>query len=152
VGIFSIGKKKEFFTAQQQEQITEAIRQAERHTSGEVRLFVESKCAYVNPVDRAQEIFFHLKMENTKDRNAVLLYMALDDHQLALFADEGIYQRLGKDYWNEKVKVIISHFKKEDYTQGICTIVTDIGQALKEQFPYEADDKNELPDEIIFGK
>lgn len=144
-------KKKEFFTPEQQQQMVEAIRKAEKNTSGEVRVFIESKCSYVDPVDRAKEIFFSLKMENTKDRNAVLLYMAIDDRQLALFADEGIYQRVGSEYWNIKVRKIISAFTKDDYTGGICQVVEDIGHALKSEYPYASDDKNELPDEIIFG-
>jgi uncharacterized membrane protein len=146
------GKKREFFTAEQQKQMVHAIQEAERNTSGEVRVFVESRCKYVDPVDRAKEIFFNLKMDQTRDRNAVVFYIAIDDHQLALFADEGIYQRLGADYWNKEVKVIISDFSKDDILGGICRCVTDIGNALKEQFPYETSDKNELPDEIIFGK
>jgi uncharacterized membrane protein len=151
VGLFPFQKKKEYFTAEQQQQMVDAIQKAEKHTSGEVRVFIESKCKYVNSVDRAQEIFFNLKMEKTHDRNAVLLYLAMEDHQIALFADEGIYQRLGKEYWTTEVKKIIAAFRKDDYTTGICTVVTDIGNALKEQFPYETTDKNELPDEIIFG-
>ena len=132
--------------------MVDAIKEAERNTSGEVRVFVEAKCKYVNPVDRAEEIFFNLKMDQTKDRNAVLLYMAFDDHQLALFADEGIYQRLGKVYWEDAVKKIIAAFTKDDYTGGICMVIKDIGTALTEQFPYDdKGDKNELPDEIIFG-
>lgn len=144
-------KKREFFTAEQQRLMIESIQKAERNTSGEVRFFVESKCNFVDPVDRAHEVFFSLKMEETKDRNAVLLYMAMDDHQLALFADEGIYQRLGAQYWNDEVKKIISHFTKDDYTGGICHVIGDIGEALQKEFPYESGDKNELPDEIIFG-
>jgi uncharacterized membrane protein len=152
VGLFSFQKKKEFFTAEQQQQMVAAIQNAEKNTSGEVRVFVESKCKYVDAVDRAKEIFFSLKMEQTKDRNAVLLYLALDDHQLALFADEGIYQKLGAEYWNKEVRKIITAFTKNDYTGGICIVVNDIGEALKYHFPYETTDKNELPDEIIFGK
>ncbi len=144
-------KKREFFTAEQQRLMVEAIQNAEKNTSGEVRFFVESKCKFVDPVDRASEIFFSLKMEETKDRNAVLLYMAMDDHQLALFADEGIYQRLGRQYWNDEVKKIISHFTKDDYTGGICHVINDIGDALQKEIPYESSHKNELPDEIIFG-
>jgi uncharacterized membrane protein len=152
VGIFPFTKKKkQFFNAEQQQQMVAAIQQAENHTSGEVRVYVESKCSYVDPVDRAREIFFKLKMEATQDRNAVLLYLAMDDHQLALFADEGIYQRLGAEFWNIEAKKILSAFNKHDYTGGICEVVQDIGQALTEQFPYEKDDKNELPDDIIFG-
>ena len=151
MALFPSNKKREFFTPKQQQQMVDAIRNAEKNTSGEVRVFIESKCKYVDPVERAKEIFFSLKMENTKDRNAVLLYLALDDHQLALFADEGIYQRLGAEYWNVEVKKIISAFTKDNYTGGICLVVEDIGDALTAEFPYASDDKNELPDEIIFG-
>jgi uncharacterized membrane protein len=151
VALFSFSKKKEYFTPAQQQRMVEAIKEAEKNTSGEVRVFVESKCKFVDPVDRAKEIFFSLKMDDTKDRNAVLLYLALGDHQLALFADEGIYQRLGAEYWHAEVKKIIAAFTKNDYTGGICSVVEDIGEALKQQFPYERTDKNELPDEIIFG-
>jgi uncharacterized membrane protein len=152
MGLFSFGKKKQFFTPEQQAKMVEAIKEAERNTSGEVRVFVESRCEYVNPVDRAQEIFFNMQMEKTKDRNAVLLYMAIDDHQLALFADEGIYTRLGKEFWDAEVKKIISEIKKDHLVEGICEIVLDIGEALRQQFPYDREvDKNELPDEIIFG-
>ena len=151
MSLFSFSKKRSFFSPEQQQLIVEAIQKAEKNTSGEVRIFVESRCKYMDPVDRAKEIFFELKMDQTKDRNAVLLYMALDDHQLALFADEGIYQRVGAKYWNDEVKKIIGAFTKNDYTGGICTIINDIGIALQTEFPYERTDKNELPDEIIFG-
>ncbi len=116
--LFSFNKKSQFFTAGQQQLMVEAIQRAEKNTSGEVRVFVESKCNYVDPVERAKEIFFNLKMDNTKDRNAVLLYMAMDDHQLALFADEGIYRRLGADYWNTGVKKIISALYKRRLHRG----------------------------------
>lgn len=151
MALFPFSKKRAFFTPEEQQLMVEAIQRAEKNTSGEVRFFVESKCKYVDPVDRAKEIFFGLKMDQTKDRNAVLLYMAMDDHQLALFADEGIYQRLGSAYWKEEVIKIVAHFTKYDYARGICHIIHDIGEALKREFPYESNDKNELPDEIIFG-
>ena len=152
MSLFSFRKQQPFFTAEEQRQLVEAIRNAESHTSGEVRVFVESHCKYVDPVDRAKEIFFNLKMDHTQDRNAVLFYIALKDHQLALFGDEGIYTRLGAEYWNKEVRLIIDAFSRQDIIGGICKCVTDIGSALKQQFPYEKNDKNELPDEIIFGK
>lgn len=151
MSLFPFSKKKEFFTAGQQKLMVEAIQEAEKNTSGEVRVFVESKCNYVDPVDRAKEIFFSLKMDQTKDRNAVLFYLAMEDKQLALFADEGIYQRLGAQYWNDEVRKIVGSFKKNNHIQGICTVISDIGVALQTEFPYQSDDKNELPDEIIFG-
>jgi uncharacterized membrane protein len=151
VALFPFSKKRAFFTPEQQQLMVEAIQKAERNTSGEVRVFVESKCNFVDPVDRAKEIFFSLKMNQTKERNAVLFYIAMDDRQLALFADEGIYQRLGAKYWNDEVRKIIKAFTKDDYTGGICAVVNDIGEALQTEFPFASSDKNELPDEIIFG-
>ena len=151
--MFSLFKKKEFFSAEDKEQIVEAIRMAEKETSGEIRVYVESKNAYVDAIDRAAEIFFKLKMQETEHRNAVLLYIAMDHHELALFADEGIYQKAGAEYWNTAVKEMIARFNAENISQGIALCIAQIGQTLKEKFPYNAtEDKNELPDEIVFGR
>lgn len=154
MGIFSfLFKPKEFFSAKDKEQIVQAIRDAERETSGEVRIFVESKNPMVNVMDRAAEIFFDLKMQNTEHRNAVLLYIAMKDKELALFGDEGIYEKVGADFWNSEVKSMIARFSKENISDGIEQCIQHIGQTLKEKFPYEAaTDKNELPDDIVFGR
>lgn len=153
MGIFSFFKKRVFFSAADNAQIVEAIRLAEKQTSGEIRIYVESKNAYVDPIDRAAEVFFKLKMQKTEHRNAVLFYIAMDHKQLAIFADEGIYQKAGAEYWNHAVKVMISKFRKENISDGIEECVRMIGDTLKEKFPYDAvTDKNELPDDIVFGK
>ena len=92
-------------------------------------------------------------MDQTADRNAVLLYVALKDHQLAVFADEGIYNKLGQEYWNNEIKIMISNFNRNDYAAGIRQCVTDIGEALHQHFPFDnKTDKNELPDDIVFGR
>ncbi len=152
MGIFPFFKKREFFSAEDKAQIVEAIRLAETETSGEIRVYVESKNSYVDAIDRAAEIFFKLKMQETDHRNAVLLYIAMDDHQLALYADEGIYQKAGAEYWNAEVKNMIAGFSKENISNGIEQCITHIGQTLKEKFPYiPTEDRNELPDDIVFG-
>ncbi len=154
MNIFSFFKKKRvFFSPEDQAQIVEAIRIAEKETSGEIRIYVEGKNPFVDPLDRAKEIFFQLKMQNTRERNAVLLYLAMDHHELALFADEGIYQRVGAEYWNNEVKNMIAFFTKENISNGIEKCVAHIGETLKKEFPYNSTtDKNELPDDIVFGK
>ena len=150
--MFSIFKKKEHFNAADKARIVEAIRMAEKETSGEVRVYVESKNPFVDPMDRAAQIFYKLKMQDTDHRNAVLLYIAMKHHELALFADEGIYQKTGADYWNSAVKNMIDKFSKDDIAGGIEQCVKQIGETLKEKFPYiPTEDKNELPDEIVFG-
>lgn len=151
--LFPWQKKKEFFTEEEKQQLVSAIQKAEQQTSGEVRVFVESKCRYVDALDRAREIFFKLEMDQTDQRNATLIYVAVDDHQAAVFGDEGIHQKVGAKYWQDEVKKMLLHFKKQHLTNGICEAVTDLGQALRFYFPYDRDtDKNELPDEIIFGR
>jgi len=153
MGIFPFFKRREFFSAEEKAQIVEAIRLAEKETSGEVRVYVESKNAYVDAIDRAAEIFFKLKMQETDHRNAVLLYIAMDHHELALFADEGIYQAVGAAYWNDEVKNMLGMFTKDNISDGIEQCISHIGQTLKEKFPYiPAEDRNELPDDIVFGK
>jgi len=146
-------KKKPFFTEEEQQRIIQAIRLTEKQTSGEVRVFVESKNAYVDPMDRAAEVFFNLKMDKTDDRNAVLLYMAVKDKELVLFGDEGIYNATGQVYWNDAVKAMLTEFSGDDICSGMVHCIAKIGNTLKEKFPYNIkDDKNELPDEIVFGK
>ena len=133
--------------------MVKAIRQAEKSTSGEVRVFVESRCAWMDAMDRAAEIFFSLKMDQTEQRNATLVYVALKDRQLAVFGDEGIHKKVGTEYWNRLVADMLSDFKGEQYGKGIAECVIQIGNALQTYFPYNNEtDKNELPDEIVFGR
>jgi uncharacterized membrane protein len=153
VGIFPLFKKAPFFNEAERLRIVEAIRAAELHTSGEMRVYVESKNAYVDPMDRAAEVFYDLKMDKTDNRNAVLLYIAMVDKELVLFGDEGIYNQVGELFWSNAVKNMISQFEGKNICDGIVKCIATIGETLKEKFPYDAvNDKNELPDDIVFGK
>lgn len=150
--MFSFFRKKEYFSQQEKERILMAIQQAERQTSGEIRVFAEGRCRYVDPIDRAGEVFWGLQMDRTTDRNGVLLYIAFRDHQFAIFADKGIHERLGNAYWQQEVKSMQHHFKKNHYADAVVEVIGNIGQALREQFPFDGEkDKNELPDDIVFG-
>ncbi|PZP51024.1 MAG: hypothetical protein DI598_04260 [Pseudopedobacter saltans] len=151
--IFNTNKPIQFFSADEQERIVTAIQSAEKNTSGEIRVFIENKCRFVDPIDRAYEVFGGLQMEKTEQRNAVLLYIAVKHRQLAIYGDEGIHQKLGQEYWNNEVSSLLQSFDKRDYTQGVIDIVKDLGTALSEKFPYDPKtDKNELPDDLVFGK
>ncbi|MBA3675681.1 MAG: TPM domain-containing protein [Chitinophagaceae bacterium] len=148
----SLFKKKDFFSKEEKEQIVTSIRAAEKCTSGEIRVFVERRCRFMDALDRAKEIFTELIMENTEHRNAVLLYVATKDRQLAIYADTGIHEIVGQQFWEDEVNKILLQFDKANYANGISKCVTEIGEALQLNFPYHAgEDKNELPDEIIFG-
>ncbi len=153
MGIFNLLKKpQKFFTLKEQEGIVLAIREAELNTSGEVRIFIESKNELVNPLDRAGEIFFHLNMQETDHRNAVLIYMAIKHHEFAIFGDEGIYNAVGAAYWREAVADISKNIDGKDLAYALQQAILAIGKTLSEKFPYEVKtDKNELPDDIVFG-
>lgn len=151
-GLFK-SKKQPLIPDAEQEKIVAAIKEAERNTSGEVRVFVESRCSYVNPMDRAKEVFFNLKMDQTEAHNGVLVYVALDDRQMALYGDEGIYRKTGGDpYWVYELNIMRALFKEGKIGDGIATCVINIGKALSQHFPFDSNtDKNELPDDIVFG-
>lgn len=152
MAFFPFRKRQEFFGFDEKEQIVEAIRQAEQQTSGEIRVYTESRCRFVDPLDRAAEIFWGLKMDLTKDRNGVLVYVAMKDHQFAIIADQGIHEKVGQAFWNQEVAVMKTHFVNQHPAEAIVAVVNDIGHALKTHFPYDrTNDKNELPDDMVFG-
>jgi len=145
-------KKKEFFTEAENQQIVQAIREAERMTSGEIRVFVEHRCSFVDAMDRAFEVFTKLQMHRTKYRNGVLVYVAIRDRQFAILGDEGINLKTGAHFWNAQAAVMRSHFSANRFVEGISECTRSIGEVLQQYFPYESDDENELPDDIVFGR
>ena len=152
--MFGLFKRKpeRYFSEKEKEQILSAIQHAEKRTSGEVRIFIENRCRFVNPLMRAKEIFYALKMTETAEKNAVLVYVAMKDRQLAVYGDEGIHSKVGDAFWNREVDKMLSHFNAENYAEGISQIIHEVGEALATHFPFDGHtDKNELPDEIVFG-
>ena len=151
MGLFSFRKTIQFFSEKEQEDIVQAIRAQEKRTSGEIRVFVEGRCRFVDPVDRAVEVFTSLEMGKTEHRNGVIIYIAYKDHQLAIYGDQGIHEKLGEEFWNTEVAKILREFNSEHFSEGIIEIINDVGNALYIHFPYDRSDKNELPDDIVFG-
>ncbi|MBV8254125.1 MAG: TPM domain-containing protein [Chitinophaga sp.] len=145
-------KRKEIFSESEKNRLVQAIRGAERLTSGEIRLFVESHCKYVDPMDRAREAFLSLGMEKTKQRNGVLVYVAIKDKQFAILGDQGIHDKVGDDFWVKEAHLLLKHFRDAHVIEGIEECIREIGESLRTHFPHEADDTNELPDDIVFGR
>jgi uncharacterized membrane protein len=138
------------FTGEQKEQIVSAIREAENHTSGEVKVHIEKKCATADVMDRAKEVFFKLGLDKTKLRNGVLFYVALDDHKFAVLGDAGIDKVVPADFWDSTKDQMREYFRSGQITEGLCAGILMAGQQLKAHFPYSSDDINELPDDISF--
>jgi len=142
---------KAFFNSEQQAQIIASIKEAETNTSGEIQIHIEKKCKG-EVLDRAAQLFASLKMHKTKERNGVLFYLAVNDHKFAILGDAGINQLVPSDFWENIKEVMEGRFKKGEFTEGLCEGIKMAGLKLKQHFPYRKDDKNELPDEISFGK
>ena len=152
--MFPFGKKKQLLDDDDQERIVSAIRAAEAGTTGELRVFLESNCDYIDAMDRARELFGTLGMANTERRNAVLVYMALDDHQYAIIGDKEIYEQAGGHlFWENAAAELKNYLKQGKLVEGLTICVNELGKALAQHFPYDpAVHRNELPDEIVFGK
>lgn len=144
-------RKKLIFNEEQNERMVEAIREAEKMTSGEIRIYIELKCRFVDPMDRALEIFNRFDIKNTKNKNGVLIYVAVRDRQFALLGDKGIDEKVGPDFWKKQASLLKQALAEKRYIPGICATVRSIGESLKKHFPYREDDENELPDDIIYG-
>ncbi|TFV95810.1 TPM domain-containing protein [Algoriphagus kandeliae] len=142
---------EKLFSTEDREQIIQAIVGAEKVTSGEIQVHIENHCR-IEVLDRAAEVFETLKMYQTKDRNGVLFYLAVEDHKFAVLGDAGINQVVPVDFWEQIKNRMAELFSKGQFTQGLIEGIESAGKALSEHFPHQGDaDENELPDEISFG-
>jgi uncharacterized membrane protein len=141
----------QFFTQEEKKSIGEAIREAELNTSGEIRVHVEGKCK-ANVLDRASHIFYQLKMDKTKLRNGVLFYLATKSKKFAIIGDQGINAVVPENFWNDTKEMMAKHFQDGEFAIGLEKGIKEAAEHLKKQFPHQADDVNELSDEISFGK
>ena len=142
---------KSLFSKEQIQQITDAIKEAELNTSGEVRVHIEQKCKG-DVLDRAAAVFETLKMHKTEERNGVLFYLAVKDHKFAILGDAGINQKTGDQFWSEIKDLMQDKFRTGLFTDGLTEGIKMAGLKLKAHFPYQSNDKNELSDEISFGQ
>ncbi len=138
------------FNKEQRNKIKEAIKAAEKATSGEIQVHIENSCKK-DVLDRAVEVFAQLKMHKTAQRNGVLFYLAVKDHKFAILGDAGINKEVGDNFWDDIKEKMLVHFKQNDFTTGLIAGIEMAGNSLARFFPYQNDDVNELPDEISFG-
>lgn len=142
---------KDLFTKEEQQQIIAAVKQAELNTSGEIKVHIERKCKE-DVLDHAAFIFEKLEMHKTELRNGVLIYLAVEDRQLAILGDTGINLKVPKGFWEATRDVMIANFKNGDFAKGLSEGIIKAGEQLKTHFPYEKSDINELSDDISFGE
>lgn len=136
-----------FLSDEDEDKITDAIEAFEKRTSGELRVHLERKL-HKPILEQAQEVFHRLGLTETRDRNAVLFFVAVSDHKFAVLGDSGINQKVAPDFWEEIVKHVHDRFVKREFGDGLVEGIRMAGEALVTHFPPRADDKNELPNEI----
>ncbi|MGD2035470.1 MAG: TPM domain-containing protein [Bacteroidales bacterium] len=142
---------EQLFTKEEKDRVLEAIRSAEKNTSGEIRVHLENKCSE-DVLDRASFLFGKLNMHKTEKRNGVLFYIAVQDKKFAILGDGGINDVTPDDFWDSIKEIMASFFREGKFSEGLAKGIEMAGNALQEYFPYQADDVNELDDDISFGK
>lgn len=143
-----MSKVEDFLSKEEEHEIILAIKKAERNTSGEIRVHIEASSGKEDAFKRALNVFWNLKMFNTKEQNAVLIYVAVKDHKFIIYGDDGINKVVPKDFWNLTKNIMQNHFKKGDFKQGIVEGILKTGEELKSHFPWRVNDKDELSNEI----
>ncbi len=138
---------RQFLSSIEENEIIEAIREAERNTSGEIKVHLESS-SKIDPIDRAAEVFDTLGMNKTDLRNGVLIYIAVKDRSMAIIGDQGIDEVVPNGFWNDSKDRIINGFSTGDIKQGLIDGILVSGLALKKYFPFQDDDINEISDDI----
>jgi uncharacterized membrane protein len=141
---------EDFLTSKDEEEIVEAIRVAECDTSGEIRVHIEQNCD-IDVYERALDVFHILKMDNTKEQNGVLIYVAVTNRSFVIFGDQGINNVVAKDFWNSTRDKITNQFKSGNFKQGIIDGVKEAGKVLSKYFPWQHGDRNELDNTISKG-
>jgi uncharacterized membrane protein len=126
-----------------------AIATAEKNTSGEIRVHIEKACKG-DVLERAKIVFEKLGMTATEARNGVLIYIAEESHKFAIIGDAGIHEKVGHDFWDHSKDLMLAHFKKGAFVTGIKEAVLSCGEALKQHFPYQKNDANELSNDISY--
>ena len=142
---------RDIFSPEQQKAITKAIAEAEHQTSGEIRVHIENSLKG-DVLDRAAYLFRTLGMSKTELRNGVLIYLAVNSRQFAILGDSGIHKMVPENFWDKIKHQMLADFRENKFTEGLISAISSTGEQLKKHFPYMVNDKNELPDEISFGK
>ena len=134
---------------EEDQRVVEAIRQAERNTSGEIKVHIENRCKG-NVEQRSLFIFDKLKLNETQLRNGVLIYLAIKDHKFAILGDKGINDVVENGFWNDVKDLMLNQFKEGHFAEGLEQGIMRCGEKLKAYFPYQSDDINEIPDDISY--
>ena len=141
---------EDFLSKEEEQEIVLAIQQAEKMTSGEIRVHLEP-AIYKDVHERALEVFHMLEMGKTNLHNGVLFYVAVESKAFVIYGDKGINKLVSNTFWESTKEIVISYFKKGNFKTGLIKGILETGIQLQQHFPYSTNDSNELSDEISKG-
>jgi len=142
--------KEVFLSKEEEQEIVEAIRIAEKNTSGEIRIHLEQTTT-LDAYDRALAVFQELKMDETELKNGVLIYLAIKDRTFVICGDQGINDVVPNDFWDCTRDIMVTQFKSGNFKKGLIEGILRAGEQLKQYFPWKEGDTNELSNEISKG-
>jgi uncharacterized membrane protein len=144
---------KKYLSNVQLDEIRDYIAEAEKNTSGEIRICFLERKAWVDrkksPRDIAIREFFRLGMDKTEHKTGVLLLIMFREKIFEIIADEGINSKIDGTIWDTITGSMTSEFRNGRYKDGILKGLEEIKNILKKDFPRADNDKNELPDDIV---
>jgi uncharacterized membrane protein len=141
---------KKFFTEDDEKRILSAIREAESRTSGEIRVRIEGKGGK-DPMSVARKAFEALGMRKTELHNGVLFVLITEEKTFVILGDDGINKKVPPDFWNKVKDLVLDHFRKGLFAEGLSEGIKLAGEQLATFFPYQKEDANELPDAISYA-
>jgi uncharacterized membrane protein len=142
-------RTREFLTKLEHDRVIEAIREAESKTSGEIRVLIQRGKLKTDPLVAAQRKFHRLGMQKTRERNAVLIFVAPRAHKFAVVGDKAIHQKCGDEFWQRIVQGMGAHFQNEKFSHALVEAIQEVGKALAAHFPGAPTNTNELPDDVM---
>jgi uncharacterized membrane protein len=142
-------RTKEFLSKLEHDRIVGAIREAELKTSGQIRVYVQRGKLSVDPLIAAQQKFHRLGMHKTRERNAVLIFVAPRAHKFAVVGDQAVHEKCGEEFWQRLIDIMRGHFQNEKFSRALVETIEETGKTLAAHFPKRSTGGNELPDDII---
>jgi len=142
-------RTREFLSKLEHDRIVGAIREAESRTSGQIRVYIQRGKLRVDPLIAAREKFHRLGIHKTRERNAVLIFVAPRAHKFAVVGDKAVHEKCGEQFWQRLVDGMRAHFQNEKFSHAIVETIEEIGKLLAAHFPKRSTSSNELPDEIV---
>lgn len=141
----------DFLSTNDKEHIVALIAEAEKHTTGEIRIHLENWC-WADAYNHAKDVFIRLGMDKTEERSGVLIYVAVKSHKAAIVGDSGINDKVPDGFWSTAMIAMLASFKENRPGDGLAFAVKEIGSVLAQHFPKKENNEDELSNEISFGQ